>query len=92
MNKIDTLRIATRESPLALAQTNLIREQLLQLHPQLQVELVPMKTTGDKFLNMSLAKIGGKGLFVKELEQALLDNQADIAVHSVKDLPMIIPE
>lgn len=87
-----TLRIATRRSPLALWQANHVRHALESLHPDLVVELVPMTTRGDKILDTPLAKVGGKGLFVKELEQAMLDGRADIAVHSMKDVPMEFPE
>lgn len=86
------LRIATRKSPLALWQANYVRSSLLAAHDDLAVELVTMSTRGDKILDSPLAKIGGKGLFVKELEQALLDGRADIAVHSMKDVPMAFPE
>lgn len=87
----DTLRIATRNSPLALWQANYVRAELLRLHPGLMVEVVGFTTTGDRILDRTLSKVGGKGLFVKELEQALLDNAADIAVHSMKDVPMALP-
>ncbi len=87
-----TLKIATRRSPLALWQAEFVRAQLQRLHPQLQVELVTFTTRGDKILDSPLAKIGGKGLFVKELETALLEGNADIAVHSMKDVPMDFPE
>jgi hydroxymethylbilane synthase len=86
------LRIATRKSPLALWQAEFVKAELQKHHPHLMVELVTMSTQGDKILDTPLAKIGGKGLFVKELEQALLENQADIAVHSMKDVPMHFPE
>lgn len=86
------LKIATRQSPLALWQAEHIKARLLALHPQLQVELVTFVTQGDKILDTPLAKIGGKGLFVKELENALLDGRADLAVHSIKDVPMELPE
>jgi hydroxymethylbilane synthase len=86
------LRIATRKSPLALWQAEYIRAELQRLHAGLVVELVTFTTQGDKILDTPLAKIGGKGLFVKELEVALLDNRADIAVHSMKDVPMDFPE
>ena len=86
------MRIATRESPLALWQANFIRGQLLVHWPDLDIELLPMTTTGDKFLKDKLLTIGGKGLFVKELEEALLDGRADIAVHSMKDVPVVCPE
>jgi hydroxymethylbilane synthase len=85
------LTIATRESALALWQAHHIRDRLLQLHPGLQVEILGMTTQGDRMLGASLAKIGGKGLFVKELESALAEHRADIAVHSMKDVPMHLP-
>ena len=87
-----TLKIATRQSPLALWQAEHIRERLESLYVGLQVELVTFVTQGDKILDTPLAKIGGKGLFVKELEAALLDGRADLAVHSMKDVPMALPE
>ena len=86
------LRIATRESRLALWQANWVREKILAKFPKLDVQLVPMTTEGDQRLDRSLADIGGKGLFIKELEQALLDHRADLAVHSMKDLPTKLPE
>jgi hydroxymethylbilane synthase len=86
------IRIATRNSPLALWQANYIAEQLRRIHPELKTELVKMTTRGDKILDAPLAKIGGKGLFVKELEQGLLEGRADIAVHSMKDVPVDFPE
>ncbi len=87
-----TLRIATRKSPLALWQANFVKDRLEALHPDLQVELVPMSTKGDKILDTPLAKVGGKGLFVKELETAMLEGRADIAVHSMKDVPVEFPD
>lgn len=87
-----TLTIATRQSPLALWQANFVKDQLIALYPTLDVKLLTMVTRGDKILDTPLAKIGGKGLFVKELEQALFDGTADIAVHSLKDVPMVLPE
>ncbi len=87
-----TLRIATRKSQLALWQAEHVRDRLMATHPELKVELVPMSTRGDKILDTPLAKVGGKGLFVKELEEAMLDGRADIAVHSMKDVPMHFPE
>ncbi|AXB00264.2 hydroxymethylbilane synthase [Aeromonas caviae] len=87
-----TLKIATRKSPLALWQANFVKERLEALHPDLQVELVPMSTQGDKILDTPLAKVGGKGLFVKELETAMLEGRADIAVHSMKDVPVEFPD
>lgn len=86
------LIIATRKSPLALWQAYHVRDLLLHYHPELQVELLEMSTKGDKILDTPLAKVGGKGLFVKELELAMLDGRADIAVHSMKDVPMEFPE
>ena len=87
-----SLRIATRKSPLALWQAKDVKSRLQQLHPGLEVELVGLTTKGDKILDTPLAKVGGKGLFVKELEVALLEGRADIAVHSMKDVPMAFPE
>ncbi len=84
--------IATRGSQLALWQANYIRDLLLKRYPNLAVRLEIIKTQGDKILDVALAKVGGKGLFVKEIEEALLDNRADIAVHSLKDVPMVLPE
>lgn len=92
MTVLKTLKIATRQSPLALWQANFVKDQLEKFHPTLSVELVPMVTKGDVILDSPLAKIGGKGLFVKELENALLEKCADIAVHSMKDVPMEFPE
>lgn len=86
------LKIATRQSPLALWQAEHIRACLEAMHADLKVELVTFVTQGDKILDTPLAKIGGKGLFVKELEEALLDGRADLAVHSMKDVPMALPE
>ena len=86
------IRIATRKSALALWQAEYVKARLEQAHPGLIVTLVPMVSRGDKLLDAPLAKIGGKGLFVKELETALLENEADIAVHSMKDVPMEFPE
>ncbi|MFQ6574858.1 hydroxymethylbilane synthase [Pseudomonas sp. UM16] len=86
------IRIATRKSALALWQAEYVKARLQQAHPGLLVTLVPMVSRGDKLLDSPLSKIGGKGLFVKELETALLENQADIAVHSMKDVPMDFPE
>lgn len=89
---MNTIRIATRKSALALWQAEYVKAELLRHHPDLTVELVPMSTQGDKILDTPLAKIGGKGLFVKELEQAMLDGRADIAVHSMKDVPVEFPD
>ncbi|MEX2367124.1 MAG: hydroxymethylbilane synthase [Pseudohongiellaceae bacterium] len=85
------LRIATRQSPLAMWQAKHIQSRLQKAHPGLSVELLPMTTRGDRILDAPLAKVGGKGLFIKELEVALLENRADIAVHSMKDVPMEFP-
>lgn len=86
-----TLTIATRESPLALWQAEYVQSALMQAHPGLEVSLLGMTSRGDQLLDVPLAKVGGKGLFVKELETALLDGSADIAVHSMKDVPMEFP-
>jgi hydroxymethylbilane synthase len=87
---METLRIATRKSPLALWQTEHVAARLRAAHPGLQVELVPMSTRGDEVLDRSLAAIGGKGLFLKELEVAMQRGEADCAVHSLKDVPMVL--
>ncbi len=87
-----TLRIATRKSPLALWQAEHVKARLMDAHKGLNVELVTFTTQGDKILDTPLAKIGGKGLFVKELEVAILEGKADIAAHSIKDVPMEFPE
>ncbi|MFD2230354.1 hydroxymethylbilane synthase [Alkalimarinus sediminis] len=89
---ISKLRIATRKSALAMWQAEHIKARLEALHPELEVELLGMSTKGDIILDVPLAKVGGKGLFVKELEAAMLENRADIAVHSMKDVPMEFPE
>jgi hydroxymethylbilane synthase len=81
------LRIATRKSALALWQANFVKAELERAHPGLAVELVPLVTTGDRILDVPLAKVGGKGLFTKEIEQALIEDRADLAVHSMKDVP-----
>ncbi|MDX8411315.1 MAG: hydroxymethylbilane synthase [Mariprofundaceae bacterium] len=86
------LRIATRGSPLALWQADHVAAELRRHHPELSTELVRIKTTGDKILDVPLAKIGGKGLFTKEIEEAMLDDRADLAVHSMKDVPTELPE
>lgn len=85
------LRIATRKSALALWQANYVKQELELVHSELEISLVPMTSRGDQILDVPLAKVGGKGLFVKELEHALLENTADIAVHSMKDVPMEFP-
>ena len=90
------IRIATRRSPLALAQANIVRDCLAETNPLLasagMIEILPMRTTGDKIQSGSLSSAGGKGQFTKELEEALLENRADVAVHSMKDVPTILPE
>ena len=86
------LTIATRQSPLALAQAEVIKSLLIAHHPHLSVEFLGITTQGDKRLDVKLIELGGKGLFVKELEEALFDGRADIAVHSMKDVPMELPE
>lgn len=88
----ETIRIATRKSPLALWQANYVRDALIKFDNTIKVELVEMTTKGDKILDTSLAKIGGKGLFVKELEQGLMSGEVDIAVHSMKDVPVALPD
>ncbi|MCZ6579015.1 MAG: hydroxymethylbilane synthase, partial [Gammaproteobacteria bacterium] len=90
--KLSELRIATRSSPLALWQAHEVARRLKPLYPELRVLLVRMKTRGDKLLDAPLAKVGGKGLFVKELEIGILEGKADIAVHSMKDVPVYFPE
>ena len=86
------IRIGTRGSPLAVWQAEWVRSELLARHPQRKAELIKIKTTGDKILDVPLAKVGGKGLFVKEIETALLEGRIDLAVHSMKDMPAEIPE
>ncbi len=85
------IRIGTRSSPLALWQAQWVKGRLEQQWPALRVELVPVKTSGDRFQNISLSRIGGKGLFVKEIEEALQAGRVDLAVHSVKDVPAVLP-
>jgi len=87
-----TIRIATRKSPLAMWQAEHVADALRRAHPGLAVEILGMSTQGDKILDTPLAKIGGKGLFVKELEQRMLEGDADIAVHSMKDVPVELPD
>ena len=87
-----TIKIGTRGSKLALWQANWVKSALTNGHPSLPVELVPIKTKGDKILDVALAKVGGKGLFVKEIEEALLNGDIDLAVHSMKDMPSEIPK
>lgn len=86
------LRIGTRGSQLALFQANWVKDQLIHAHPDLKVSLIKIKTTGDKIQDAPLAKIGGKGLFVKEIEEALIQRKIDLAVHSIKDVPTQFPE
>ncbi|HMK52930.1 MAG TPA: hydroxymethylbilane synthase, partial [Thermodesulfobacteriota bacterium] len=86
------LRIGTRGSQLALFQANWVKDQLVQTHPELKVTLIKIKTTGDKIQDVPLAKIGGKGLFVKEIEEALIQRRIDLAVHSIKDVPTEFPK
>lgn len=88
----ELIRIATRKSPLALWQAYHVRDVLCATYPRLRVDIVEMSTKGDKILDTPLAKIGGKGLFVKELEAGMLENRADIAVHSMKDVPVEFPD
>jgi hydroxymethylbilane synthase len=89
---VSKITIASRESALAMWQAHHVRQQLQILYPQLEINILGMTTTGDQILDKTLSKIGGKGLFVKELEQALEDGRADFAVHSMKDVPMVLPE
>jgi hydroxymethylbilane synthase len=89
---LKTLRIGTRKSALALWQAEHVRERLLEREPNLRVELVKITTSGDRILDRPLAAVGGKGLFIKELEQALFDDRIDLAVHSMKDLTVTLPE
>jgi len=86
------LKIATRKSPLALWQAEFVKSKLVGLYPDLKVELVKMITQGDKILDSPLSKIGGKNLFIKELEIGMMEGRADIAVHSMKDVPYELPE
>lgn len=90
--KKKTVTIATRESPLALWQANWVKLHLEKWHPEISIHLLGLTTTADEMLSTPLYKMGGKGLFVKELEEALYNKQADIAVHSMKDVPMVLPE
>ncbi|MGB5621699.1 MAG: hydroxymethylbilane synthase [Gammaproteobacteria bacterium] len=89
---IRELRIATRQSRLALWQAEYVADTLRRAHPGIEIEVIPMSTRGDEVLDRSLAKIGGKGLFIKELEVAMLEDRADIAVHSMKDVPWDLPQ
>jgi hydroxymethylbilane synthase len=89
---IKEIRIATRQSRLALWQTEYVADTLRRAHPGIDIEIIPMTTRGDEILDRSLAKVGGKGLFIKELETAMMEGRADIAVHSMKDVPWDMPE
>lgn len=86
------ITVGSRESKLAVIQSNIVIDSLRESHPEIDVELLTMKTTGDKILDKTLDKIGGKGLFVKELDKALVDRRADLTVHSLKDMPMQVSE
>jgi hydroxymethylbilane synthase len=86
------IRIGSRDSKLAVTQSEIIMDSIRKAHPDIELELITMKTTGDRILDRSLDKVGGKGLFVKELDQALLEERIDLSVHSLKDMPMEIPE
>ena len=86
------IRIGSRDSRLAIVQAEIIRDAIYKHHPEVQIEIVTMKTTGDRILDRSLDKVGGKGLFVKELDTALREGRIDLAVHSLKDMPMEVPE
>ncbi len=90
MNK--TIKIGTRGSKLALYQANRLKSELLEQFPDAKIEVIIIKTKGDKILDVALSKIGDKGLFTKEIENALLDGTVDMAVHSLKDLPTVLPE
>ncbi|NNM70265.1 MAG: hydroxymethylbilane synthase, partial [Gallionella sp.] len=92
INPPSRLVIASRESALAMWQAQHIRDRLRALYPQTEVSILGMTTQGDQILDVTLSKIGGKGLFVKELETALEDGRADLAVHSLKDVPMNLPD
>ena len=95
INQGTALRIGTRGSPLALAQAEMTKAALLAAHPALKaqgVEIVAIKTTGDTVQDRTLSEIGGKGLFTKEIEEALFDGRVDLAVHSMKDMPTFLPE
>ena len=86
------IRIGTRKSRLALVQTTMVKEKIREAFPEAQVELVEMSTRGDELLDRSLTSFGGKGVFTRELEEALLKGEIDLAVHSAKDMPMEFPE
>jgi len=90
--KMKEMRIGTRGSPLALWQANWVKESLSQVYPQLRISLLRIKTKGDKVIDVSLARVGGKGLFVKEIEEKLLAGRIDLAIHSMKDVPVQLPK
>lgn len=92
MSSLDKISIGTRGSQLALVQANNVKSKLSVLHPQTKIEIVIIKTTGDRILDRNLNEIGGKGLFIKEIEEQLINNKIDIAVHSMKDLPAFLPD
>ena len=92
MTSLNVIRIGTRKSPLALAQAEIVRQKLSAAWPGLETEIVTFTTSGDKFLDQPLSEIGGKGLFTKEIEEALLDGSIHIAVHSMKDMPTVLPK
>ncbi len=92
MNPLPAIRLGTRGSPLALQQAHWVKDRIEQHHPELKVDLITIKTKGDKILDVPLAQVGGKGLFVKEIEEALLTKEIDLAVHSMKDMPGDLPE
>ena len=85
------ITIGSRESKLAVLQSEMVRDYIKNHDPELEVEILTMKTTGDKILDRTLDKVGGKGLFVKELDHALLDGRTELSVHSLKDMPMEVP-
>ena len=89
---VESIVIASRESLLAMWQAEHVQARLRERYPGIDVSILGMTTEGDRILDVSLSKIGGKGLFVKELEQAMIDSRADIAVHSMKDVPMLLPD
>lgn len=91
-NRKNKVIIGSRESRLAVLQSEMVRDYIKVQHPELDVEILTMKTTGDKILDRTLDKVGGKGLFVKELDKALLENRTMLSVHSLKDMPMDVPE
>ncbi|MDI6889343.1 MAG: hydroxymethylbilane synthase [Thermodesulfovibrionales bacterium] len=90
--KINRISIGTRGSKLALLQAEWVKSELHKIHPEIEIRLIKIKTTGDKILDVPLAKVGGKGLFVKEIEEALLKGEVDMAAHSMKDVPTVLPE